>query len=71
MTRYDINTNEFGFIFLMQFGFMFIALIWKFDFSPFMVLIIAILNDGKVLNLFSYTTNICNLLFDNVVCSEA
>ncbi|KVH72627.1 Cation-transporting P-type ATPase [Cynara cardunculus var. scolymus] len=29
------------------FGFMFIALIWKFDFSPFMVLIIAILNDGE------------------------
>ncbi|ESQ55844.1 hypothetical protein EUTSA_v10027171mg [Eutrema salsugineum] len=27
------------------FGFMCIALIWKFDFSPFMVLIIAILND--------------------------
>jgi len=49
-----MNTNEFGFIFLMQFGFMFIALIWKFDFSPFMVLIIAILNDGKVLNLYFY-----------------
>lgn len=31
-----------------QFGFMFIALIWKFDFAPFMVLIIAILNDGKI-----------------------
>ena len=29
-----------------QLGFMLIALIWKFDFSPFMVLIIAILNDG-------------------------
>lgn len=29
-----------------QFGFLLIALIWKFDFSPFMVLIIAILNDG-------------------------
>ncbi|KAG2691690.1 hypothetical protein I3843_08G020500 [Carya illinoinensis] len=27
------------------FGFLFIALIWKFDFAPFMVLIIAILND--------------------------
>ena len=34
---------------LWQFGFMFIALIWKFDFAPFMVLIIAILNDGKIL----------------------
>lgn len=31
----------------VQFGFMFIALIWQFDFSPFMVLIIAILNDGE------------------------
>ena len=31
----------------LQFGFMLIALIWKFDFSPFMVLIIAILNDGE------------------------
>ncbi|KAF5936062.1 hypothetical protein HYC85_027191, partial [Camellia sinensis] len=30
------------------FGFMLIALIWKFDFAPFMVLIIAILNDGSV-----------------------
>ena len=28
-------------------GFMLIALIWKFDFSAFMVLIIAILNDGE------------------------
>ena len=34
---------------LWQFGFMFIALIWKFDFAPFMVLIIAILNDGKMI----------------------
>ncbi|KAF9616210.1 hypothetical protein IFM89_028986 [Coptis chinensis] len=30
------------------FGFMFIALIWRFDFAPFMVLIIAILNDDQV-----------------------
>jgi hypothetical protein len=29
-----------------QLGFLLLALIWKFDFSPFMVLIIAILNDG-------------------------
>ncbi|KAJ0752081.1 putative P-type H(+)-exporting transporter [Helianthus annuus] len=28
-------------------GFMLVALIWKFDFPPFMVLIIAILNDGS------------------------
>lgn len=26
---------------------MLIALIWKFDFSPFMILVIAILNDGE------------------------
>ncbi|KAI5435763.1 hypothetical protein KIW84_022260 [Lathyrus oleraceus] len=32
------------------FGFMFIALIWKFDFAPFMVLIIAILNDGEIVS---------------------
>lgn len=29
---------------------MFIALIWKFDFAPFMVLIIAILNDGETIS---------------------
>ncbi|KAG6414180.1 hypothetical protein SASPL_126898 [Salvia splendens] len=32
-------------------GFMLIALIWKFDFSPFMVLIIAILNDGTIMRI--------------------
>ena len=30
-------------------GFLLLALIWKFDFSPFMVLIIAILNDGTIM----------------------
>ncbi|KAF5951965.1 hypothetical protein HYC85_009909 [Camellia sinensis] len=30
------------------FGFMLIALIWKFDFAPLMVLIIAILNDDEI-----------------------
>jgi H+-transporting ATPase len=30
---------------------MFIALIWKFDFAPFMVLIIAILNDGTIMTI--------------------
>ncbi|KAE8696142.1 Plasma membrane ATPase [Hibiscus syriacus] len=30
-------------------GFMLLALIWKFNFSPFMVLIIAILNDGTIM----------------------
>ncbi|KAL2896833.1 Plasma membrane ATPase 4 [Bienertia sinuspersici] len=33
------------------FGFMLIALIWKFDFSPFMVLIIAVLNDGTIMTI--------------------
>lgn len=42
-------------ILLLQFGFMFIALIWKFDFAPFMVLIIAILNDGKTVVFHSFT----------------
>jgi len=32
----------------LQLGFMLIALIWKFDFSPFMILVIAILNDGEL-----------------------
>ncbi|GLU01158.1 hypothetical protein SLE2022_184820 [Rubroshorea leprosula] len=35
----------------LVFGFMFIALIWKFDFYPFMVLIIAILNDGTIMTI--------------------
>ncbi|GMI99203.1 H(+)-ATPase 11 [Hibiscus trionum] len=30
-------------------GFMLLALIWQFDFPPFMVLIIAILNDGTIM----------------------
>ncbi|KAH6760783.1 plasma membrane H+-ATPase [Perilla frutescens var. hirtella] len=33
------------------FGFMLIALIWRFDFAPFMVLIIAILNDGTIMTI--------------------
>lgn len=32
---------------VVQLGFALLALIWEFDFPPFMVLIIAILNDGK------------------------
>ncbi|KAG5564167.1 hypothetical protein RHGRI_000380 [Rhododendron griersonianum] len=32
-------------------GFMLIALFWKFDFPPFMVLIIAILNDGTIMTI--------------------
>ncbi|XP_010525880.1 PREDICTED: ATPase 5, plasma membrane-type-like [Tarenaya hassleriana] len=33
------------------FGFMFIALVWEFNFSPFMILIIAILNDGTIMTI--------------------
>ncbi|XXG75235.1 hypothetical protein AAC387_Pa07g3789 [Persea americana] len=32
-------------------GLLLISLIWKFDFSPFMVLIIAILNDGTIMTI--------------------
>ncbi|KAK8618994.1 hypothetical protein V6N13_132964 [Hibiscus sabdariffa] len=32
-------------------GFMLLALIWRFNFSPFMVLIIAILNDGTIMTI--------------------
>lgn len=34
----------------LQLGFTLLALIWEYDFPPFMVLIIAILNDGKVMS---------------------
>ncbi|OVA16055.1 Cation-transporting P-type ATPase [Macleaya cordata] len=37
--------------FLMQLGFALLALIWKYDFPPFMVLIIAILNDGTIMTI--------------------
>lgn len=39
--------------FVLQLGFLLIALIWQYDFSPFMVLIIAILNDGMYYCFFS------------------
>ncbi|KAI4294835.1 hypothetical protein MLD38_040848 [Melastoma candidum] len=32
-------------------GFLLLALIWQYDFSPFMVLIIAILNDGTIMTI--------------------
>uniref|UniRef100_A0A0E0DPW0 Plasma membrane ATPase n=1 Tax=Oryza meridionalis TaxID=40149 RepID=A0A0E0DPW0_9ORYZ len=32
-------------------GFLLLALIWRFDFAPFMVLIIAILNDGTIMTI--------------------
>jgi hypothetical protein len=44
---------------------MLIALIWKFDFSPFMVLIIAILNDGEFLvgAILKYIEHSLSLIF--------
>ncbi|XP_021731359.1 ATPase 8, plasma membrane-type-like [Chenopodium quinoa] len=33
------------------FGFLLVVLIWKYDFPPFMVLIIAILNDGTIMTI--------------------
>ena len=39
----------------MQLGFMLLALIWEYDFPPFMVLIIAILNDGNVSNVIVFS----------------
>lgn len=32
-------------------GFLLLALIWKYDFPPFMVLIIAVLNDGTIMTI--------------------
>lgn len=32
---------------VLQLGFMMLCVFWKFDFPPFMVLVIAVLNDGK------------------------
>lgn len=32
-------------------GFLLIAIFWKFNFSPFMVLIIAVLNDGTIMTI--------------------
>lgn len=32
-------------------GFLLLATIWKFDFSPFMVLVIAVLNDGTIMTI--------------------
>ncbi|KAG6542363.1 hypothetical protein Mapa_016192 [Marchantia paleacea] len=32
-------------------GFLVLALVWRFDFSPFMILIIAILNDGTIMTI--------------------
>jgi hypothetical protein len=46
-----------------QLGFLLIALIWKFDFSPFMILVIAILNDGKfAVQLQKHTVAVAYLL---------
>ena len=35
----------------IRMGFLLVALVWEFDFAPFMVLIIAILNDGTIMTI--------------------
>lgn len=39
---------SFFFVLSFQLGFMLLNSFWKFDFPPFMVLVIAILNDGNI-----------------------
>lgn len=51
--RMNLITNlllifSFFFFFSFQLGFMLLNSFWKFDFPPFMVLVIAILNDGNI-----------------------
>ncbi|KAG6557142.1 hypothetical protein Mapa_001069 [Marchantia paleacea] len=36
----------------LNLGFLLLTLIWKFDFSPCMILIIAILNDGTIMTIY-------------------
>lgn len=55
--------------FVLQLGFMLLALIWKFDFSPFMVLVIAILNDGMCTFCFSmYKHVFANIFVGSDAC---
>jgi H+-transporting ATPase len=35
----------------LQLGFLLLACFWKFDFPPFLVLVIAILNDGTIMTI--------------------
>lgn len=44
-----LRCSDMTFFACLQLGFTLLALIWEFDFPPFMVLIIAILNDGTPL----------------------
>jgi len=48
---------------------MLIALIWEFDFSAFMVLIIAILNDGEQWLSFCINLKICLLFLQCLLIS--
>lgn len=41
-------SSRLHFFFSFQLGFMLLNSFWKFDFPPFMVLVIAILNDGNI-----------------------
>lgn len=40
------NNTIFFYALVLQMGFMLLCVFWEFDFPPFMVLVIAILNDG-------------------------
>lgn len=53
---------------LLQLGFVLLALIWEYDFPPFMVLIIAILNDGNVSIHYASLHVFCS---NNEVCENA
>lgn len=46
------------------------ALIWEFDFPPFMVLIIAILNDGELLGLF-VSSSVCDYIDADALLTNA
>jgi H+-transporting ATPase len=51
MKNYTIYVVSITIRIVLGFLLISISLIWRFDFSPFMVLIIAILNDGTIMNI--------------------
>jgi len=46
-------------ILCVQLGFLLLACFWKFDFPPMLVLVIAILNDGKNTLITAFPTDYC------------
>ncbi|KAL4385633.1 hypothetical protein GQ457_15G000520 [Hibiscus cannabinus] len=51
MKNYTKNTNVYVLMVFLQLGFMLLTTIWRLNFPPFMVLIIAILNDGTIMTI--------------------